>query len=582
MQREEKKRARSGVKVMAGLIGMIKPLLPFMFIAILMGCAGNLMATFITILGGFGIRQVLGLYQGMTLSHIFILIAVFAVLRGILRYAEQASNHYIAFKLLAQIRHKVFAALRRLCPAKLDGSEKGNLISIITSDIELLEVFYAHTISPIAIAILTSGFMVWFLGQIHPAAGTLAAVFYLIVGAVIPVVNGKRGAGNGRIYRDSFGKLNTVVLDNLYGLNEILQYGQQENRLREMNRQTERLEQKNRKLKMAENTQRIVTDGVILIAGVFMAAICGYLAEQGKVSVDQAMVAVIAMISSFGPTAAISALSNNLQHTLASGNRVLDILEEEPLVEDILDGSTVCEGDISCEHVSFAYESALTKEGQKGAQAEFTKEDKVEIQAEYKKSPNGVLENFDHVFAEHKIHGILGKSGCGKSTLLKLLMRFYETSEGDIRYGKTNVSEISTAALRSSISYVTQETFLFEDTIENNIKVAKENASREEVVAAAKKAALHEFILSLPDGYDTKLAELGDSVSGGERQRIGIARAFLHDGDMIFLDEPTSNIDSLNEGIILRSLDREKENKTILLVSHRKSTMAIADDVVAM
>lgn len=570
MQREEKKRARSGVKVMAGLIGMIKPLLPFMFIAILMGCVGNLMATFITILGGFGIRQVLGLYQGMTLSHIFILIAVFAVLRGILRYAEQASNHYIAFKLLAQIRHKVFAALRRLCPAKLDGSEKGNLISIITSDIELLEVFYAHTISPIAIAILTSGFMVWFLGQIHPAAGTLAAVFYLIVGAVIPVVNGKRGAGNGRIYRDSFGKLNTVVLDNLYGLDEILQYGQQENRLREMNRQTERLEQKNRKLKMAENIQRIVTDGVILIAGVFMAAICGYLAEQGKVSVDQAMVAVIAMISSFGPTAAISALSNNLQHTLASGNRVLDILEEEPLVEDILDGSTVCEGDISCNHISFAYADMQTKEG-----SPF-------IRSGSGKDSNLVLEDFDHMFAEHKIHGILGKSGCGKSTLLKLLMRFYETSGGEIRYGKTNVNEISTTALRSNISYVTQETFLFEDTIENNIKVAKENATREEVVAAAKKAALHEFILSLPDGYDTKLAELGDSVSGGERQRIGIARAFLHDGDMIFLDEPTSNIDSLNEGIILRSLDREKENKTILLVSHRKSTMAIADDVVAM
>ena len=554
MQREEKKRARSGVKVMAGLIGMIKPLLPFMFIAILMGCAGNLMATFITILGGFGIRQVLGLYQGMTLSHIFILIAVFAVLRGILRYAEQASNHYIAFKLLAQIRHKVFAALRRLCPAKLDGSEKGNLISIITSDIELLEVFYAHTISPIAIAILTSGFMVWFLGQIHPAAGTLAAVFYLIVGAVIPVVNGKRSAGNGRIYRDSFGKLNTVVLDNLYGLDEILQYGQQENR----------------KLKMAENTQRIVTDGVILIAGVLMAAICGYLAEQRKVSVDQAMVAVIAMISSFGPTAAISALSNNLQHTLASGNRVLDILEEEPLVEDILDGSTVCEGDISCNHVSFAYADMQTKEG-----SPF-------IRSGSGKDSNLVLEDFDHMFAEHKIHGILGKSGCGKSTLLKLLMRFYETSGGEIRYGKTNVNEISTTALRSNISYVTQETFLFEDTIENNIKVAKENATREEVVAAAKKAALHEFILSLPDGYDTKLAELGDSVSGGERQRIGIARAFLHDGDMIFLDEPTSNIDSLNEGIILRSLDQEKANKTILLVSHRKSTMAIVDDVVAM
>ena len=258
MQGKENKGARSGVKVMAGLIGMIRPMLPFMFVAILMGCAGNLMATFITILGGFGVRQVLGLYQGITLSHIFILIVVFAVLRGILRYAEQASNHYIAFKLLAQIRHKVFAALRKLCPAKLDGSEKGNLISIITSDIELLEVFYAHTISPIAIAILTSGFMVWFIGRLHPAAGALAAVFYLIVGAVIPVINGKHGAENGRIYRESFGKLNTVVLDNLYGMDEILQYGQQEKRLHEMNEQTEKLEQKNKKLRIHSALQQMV------------------------------------------------------------------------------------------------------------------------------------------------------------------------------------------------------------------------------------------------------------------------------------------------------------------------------------
>lgn len=562
MQREEKKEIRSGIKVMAGLIGMIRSMLPFMFVAILMGCAGNLMASFITILGGFGVLQVLGLYQGMTLSHIFILIGVFAVLRGILRYAEQASNHYIAFKLLAQIRHKVFAALRRLCPAKLDGSEKGNLISIITSDIELLEVFYAHTISPIVIAVLTSGFMVWFIGRLHPAAGLLAAVFYLIVGAVIPVVNGKCGAENGHIYRESFGKLNTVVLDNLYGLDEILQYGQQEKRLQEMNEQTEKLEQKNKKLKMAENTQRIATDGVILLAGVLMAALCGHFTAQGTMRVDEAMVAVIAIISSFGPTAALSALSNNLQHTLACGNRVLDILEEKPLVEDIFDGSTECVGDISCDHISFAYESAAEEENAG--------------------TSDKVLDNFDHVFTEHKIHGILGKSGCGKSTLLKLLMRFYETSAGNIRYGKTDVNEIATAALRDNISYVTQETFLFEDTIENNIKVAKEDATREEVIAAAKKAALHEFILSLPDGYDTKLAEAGDSVSGGERQRIGIARAFLHDADMIFLDEPTSNIDSLNEGIILRSLEQEKENKTILLVSHRRSTMAIADDIVAM
>lgn len=554
MQKTVKKaeKGRSGFAVMAGLIGMIRPLLPVMTLAILMGCIGNLMASFLTVLGGYGLLAAAGFFSG-SLKTAFGLIIVFAVLRGVLRYAEQASNHYIAFKLLAQIRHKVFAALRRLCPAKLDGSEKGNLISVITSDIELLEVFYAHTISPIAIAVLTSGFMVWFIGRLHPALGVLAAVCYLLVGAVIPIWNGKRGGDSGQRYRDSFGALNTVVLDNLYGLDEILQYGQQEQRLSEMRERTGALEEENRTLKNGETAQRVATDGVILFAGVLMAAAAAGLAGRGVLLPGEAVIAVIAMMSSFGPAAALSALSNNLHHTLASGNRVLSILEEEPLVEDVTDGAGQFGGDIVCDGVSFSYDRQ--KE---------------------------VLSNFSRTFAENKIHGILGKSGCGKSTLLKLLMRFYETDAGSIRYGDTPVGEIRTAALRQRVSYVTQETFLFGDTIENNIKVAKEDAGRDEVIAAAKKAAIHEFIMSLPNGYDTKLAELGDSVSGGERQRIGLARAFLHDGSMIFLDEPTSNIDSLNEGIILRSLEREKQNKTILLVSHRKSTMGIVDDMAVM
>lgn len=550
----QKKKSRSGFAVMAGLIGMIKPLLGIMLLAILMGCAGNLAATFITVLGGYGLLSVMGIYDGMTLFVIFVLLIVLAVARGILRYAEQASNHYIAFKLLARIRHKVFAALRRLCPVKLDGSEKGNLISIITSDIELLEVFYAHTISPIAIAAITSAFMTVFIGKLHPIAGALAAVFYLVVGLVIPLVNGRRGREDGRTYRNSFGDLNTCVLDNLYGLEEILQYGQEETRLAAMQEKSRQLEEINEKLKRKENSQRVATDGEILLAGVLLAAVAGSLVSAGSMSGPDAMIAVIALMSSFGPTAALSALSNNLQHTLASGNRVLDILEEEPVVEDVTEGQGVCVGDIRCENVGFSY----TEEGY------------------------GVLENFNADFTEHGIHGILGKSGCGKSTLLKLLMRFYETEGGSIYYGKENVNHINTTALRNNISYVTQETFLFHDTIWNNIKVAKEDATREEVIAAAKKASIHDFIMTLPDGYDTKLAELGDSVSGGEKQRIGIARAFLHDGKMIFLDEPTSNIDSLNEGIILKSLGEEKADKTILLVSHRKSTMGICDDMLAM
>ena len=543
------KKNRSGFAVMAGLIGMIKPMLGIMFLAVIMGCIGNLMATFITVLGGYGLLTVTGYYGKMSLALIITLMAVFAILRGVLRYAEQACNHFIAFKLLARIRHQVFAALRKLAPAKLDGSEKGNLISIITSDIELLEVFYAHTISPIAIAVITSVVMCVYLGSMSAWFAVIAVCFYVFVGVVIPLWNGKRGSTYGKNYRDSFGKLNATVLDNLYGLEETIQYEKQRERMKVMSEQTDALERVNRTLKNQEKTQRILTDWVILASGVVMACAGSYLTERGAIAGYQAVTAVIAMMSSFGPTAALSALSNNLNQTLACGNRVLNLLEEEPAVCDVEVGTEFVSGDITCGQVDFSYG----------------------------KEP--ILSDFTQVFAKNKIHGILGKSGCGKSTLLKLLMRFYETDGGNIRYGVDNVNAINTESLRKHIAYVTQETFLFHDTIENNIKVAKADATREEVIEAAKKASVHEFICSLPNGYETNVAELGSSLSGGERQRIGIARAFLHDCEVIFLDEPTSNIDSLNEGMILKSLQAEKEEKTILLVSHRRSTMGIADEM---
>lgn len=542
-------RNRSGFAVMAGLIGMIKPMLGIMLLAVLMGCIGNLMATFITVLGGYGLLTVTGYYGKMSLTLIITLMAVFAVLRGVLRYAEQACNHFIAFKLLARIRHQVFTALRKLSPAKLDGSEKGNLISIITSDIELLEVFYAHTISPIAITFITSVVMCIYLGSMSVVFAVIAFCLYLIVGVLIPLWNGRRGSAYGKNYRDSFGKLNTTVLDNLYGLEETIQYERQGERMKVMSEQTDALERVNRTLKNQEKTQRILTDWVILASGVVMACAGSYLTERAAIAGYQAVTAVIAMMSSFGPTAALSALSNNLNQTLACGNRVLNLLEEEPAVCDVEVGTEFVSGDITCEQVDFSYG----------------------------KEP--ILSDFTQVFAKNKIHGILGKSGCGKSTLLKLLMRFYETDGGNIRYGVDNVNAINTESLRKHIAYVTQETFLFHDTIENNIKVARADATREEVIGAAKKASVHEFICSLPNGYETNVAELGSSLSGGERQRIGIARAFLHDCEVILLDEPTSNIDSLNEGMILKSLQAEKEEKTILLVSHRRSTMGIADEM---
>lgn len=554
-KRNEQKK-RNAIGVMAGLIGMVRPLLGIMLVAVIMGCIGNLMATFITVLGAFGIGRLGGFFSEVKISVIFVLMIVCALLRGVLRYAEQASNHYIAFKLLARIRHMVFASLRRLAPAKLEGSEKGNLISIITSDIELLEVFYAHTISPIAIAVITSLFMSAFVGHFDWRLGVYAVICYGIVGALIPMMNSHFGQKYGRKYREHYGRLNTTVLDNLYGLDEILQFQQQESRTEKMNVRTRKLEGINRILKRQEAAQKIINDTVILAAGVVMLFLAGTMAARGQISPAEALVCTVSLMSSFGPVAALSALSNNLNQTLASGNRVLNLLEEEPVAEDIKSDVKVPNGDMLAENITFSYDNS-----ERG---------KAEL----------ILDGFTASFQENRITGILGKSGCGKSTLLKLFMRFFETNSGAVCYGNTNVNEIDTASLRKSISYVTQETFLFSDTIENNIRIAKEDASREEVIEAAKKASIHDFIASLPKGYDTMLKELGESVSGGEKQRIGIARAFLHDAKIILLDEPTSNIDSLNEGMILRSLDHEKEGKTIILVSHRKSTMGIADNIV--
>lgn len=553
-----------GSSLILSLLKLVKPLVWVMIIAIVMGTIGNLVAIFIPILGGYGLLHVLNLSNGLSIPVIVTFLILFAVLRGILRYAEQLCNHLIAFKLLARIRHLVFAAFRKLAPAKLDGKDKGNLLAVLTSDIELLEVFYAHTISPVAIAILTSMVMILFLGNFSPWLALTAGIFYILVGVVVPLLNGRSGKELGKQYRETFGGLNTVVLDNLYGLDEIKQYGQQANRFEKMQKETNHLFLFSRKLKTEETKQKIMTDTVILSGGIVMLLVSFWLIDNQEIDFATAIISVIAMVSSFGPTAALSALSNNLNQTFASARRVLDILEEEPVVEEITQGEFFDKGDITCNQISFKYP------------------DESGVQAAEDEKVKGILKDFTVKFEKNKIYGIHGTSGCGKSTLLKLLMRFYEVKEGEIKYGSNGVNYITTKELRNHISYVTQDTFLFQDTIENNLKIAKVDATMEEMVEAAKKASIHDFIMSLPEGYQTKLLELGDSVSGGERQRIGIARAFLHGSDILLLDEPTSNIDSLNEGILLKSLKEERAGKTIVFVSHRKSTMGIADEWIGM
>lgn len=556
-----KKERRSGIRIMAQLIGLVKPLLHIMMAAIILGVLGYLCAILLTILAGQAVLKGSG-------QRLFLLMGILAVFRGILHYAEQYCNHFIAFKLLAIIRHKVFAALRKLCPAKLEGRDKGNLISIITTDIELLEVFYAHTISPIAIAFLTSLIMVIFIGSYHILAGIFALTAYVVVGAVIPLWNGKRGGNRGMEFRTGFGELNSFVLDSLRGLDETIQYGQGEKREQEMEERSVRLGNLQKGLSRLEGAQRSFTTLAILFFSFGMLFFTLYLGRQGELDFGGILTCTIAMMGSFGPVTALSSLSNNLNQTLASGERVLSILEEEPLVEEIPEN--ISSGALQGADKREAHPAAFAFTGARAEQVTFAYEDEV------------ILRDYSLEMPQGKIIGIHGASGSGKSTLLKLLMRFWDVDQGAVKLSETDVRQIPTVQLRNTESYVTQETHLFHDSIANNIAIGKPGASREEIIEAAKKASIHDFIMILPKGYETEVGELGDTLSGGEKQRIGVARAFLHDGPFLLLDEPTSNLDSLNEGIILKSLKDSCQEKTVVLVSHRKSTMNLADKVYTM
>ncbi len=540
---------RSGFNVMSDLIGLVKPLTGFMMLAIIMGLIGHLCASFITIFGGYAVLNLLGFMIPLKLTSLFIFISVMAVLRAVLRYAEQTFNHFIAFKLLTLIRDKVFQALRRLCPAKLDGKEKGNLISVITSDIELLEVFYAHTISPVAIAVLFSLILTLFIGRYHWSLGLIAFCSYLVVGLVIPIVVSRISGDDAIRFRNRSGALSSFVLDSLRGLSETQQYGQGEKRLDDMNLRTDELSKDEERMKRIAGRNVGFTNAVILFFDLTLLMVSISLYQKGLISFEGVLISTLSLMSSFGPVVALANLGSTLQNTFACGNRVLDILEESPVVEEIFGQSDIDFSGASAEKLSFSYNDEL------------------------------ILDDINIDIPKNQIVGIVGRSGSGKSTLLKLFMRFWQVNQGKIRISGRNVDEINTSNLRTMQSLVTQETHLFHDSIKNNLRIAKLNADDEEITLACKKASVHDFIMTLPKGYDTPVGELGDTLSGGERQRLGLARAFLHNSPFMLLDEPTSNLDSLNEAVILRSLRQEGHDKTVVLVSHRDSTMRIADKV---
>lgn len=540
---------QSGFRIMTRLIKVLKPLAPIMMITISFGVLGFLAAIAITSFGMIATATALNINMGVSIKTCISIIIACGVLRGVLRYIEQYSGHFIAFTILAILRDKVFKALRKLSPAKLESKEKGNLISVITSDIELLEVFYAHTVAPIAIAIITSIIMTAILYNINPVYGAVSALFYIVVGYLIPVISSKFGKEAGMEYRQEFAKTNSHLLESLKGIKEILLFEEGQNRLNQINKNSDILDEKMAGIKKHEGIIRAFTDVTIMIAILTFLFISINLYNEGSINIGQGLVAIVILSSSFGPVVALSNLSNSLVQTFACAQRLFDILDEVPAVEEV-DGDIELESsNINIENVNFAY---------KDRDENLLKDINLEIK------PGDKI-------------GILGESGCGKSTFLKLLMRFWDVNEGSISLDNKNIKTMPTKTLRRSQSLVTQETFLFNDSIENNIKIGKKDATEEEVIAACKKASIHEFIKTLPQGYKTNSGELGSNFSSGEKQRIGIARAFLHDADILILDEPTSNLDTLNEAEILKSINNECKDKSIVMVSHRKSSVSICD-----
>ncbi|AGN23994.1 ABC transporter ATP-binding protein [Erysipelothrix rhusiopathiae] len=531
---------RTGLSIMRSLVGFVRPLYFPMTGAITLGVLGHFAAIGIPYLSA---RIVVEIIKNNSITFLMIILVGCGLLRGVFRYGEQALNHFIAFKLLAHIRHEVFAKLRSLAPAKLETKDRGNLIAMITNDVELLEVFYAHTISPIIIAVIISSTVIT---TIALKAGTLALISVtalVLVGVIVPIITSKIGNELGLEIRNDLGDLNTNVLDSIRGIEELEQYQNSQRTMDLLKQRTHDLNEKQDILNRYQSMMRLLVDLIIMMSGFA-------LLYFGRTLDFNILLLVFTLhMSSFGPVIALSNLSGDLYHTLASGQRILDLLDEKPQVNEVWDGTNEAFEEASVRDVTFSYDNEI------------------------------ILDEINMTITKNKIIALTGESGAGKSTILKLLMRFWDVNEGSVNINDQDIKSVTTRHLRSIESMMSQDTDIFKDTIKNNIAFVKPDASDEEIYEAAQHASVHDFIMSLSLGYDTMMEELGSNLSSGERQRIGLARIFLHGGDLILLDEPTSNLDSLNEAIILKSIVEYKHNKTIVIVSHRASTLKIADEV---
>ena len=551
MSTQKKTLRRSGAKIMASLILLLGSLSYIMILAVINGSVGFVCAMGVTVFGAVGVAKALGEAIALSYGWIIGLTIGCGVLRGLLRYFEQYSNHYIAFRLLAVLRDKIFGALRVLCPAKLESKQKGSIIAMITSDIETLEVFYAHTISPICIAVLVSAAVFLFVGFVSSwYLALVALVGFLTIGIVVPLISSGKLKESGVKYRAEFASFSAYFLDSIKGIKDIVLNNAGEEREKEVNRRSDGLLKETKKMKHNITCAGSAIELMVSVFVLITLAVGILLVKKDMLPLGRMIIGMVTVFSSFGPVIAVGSLPGNLTQTFASGDRVLNLLAEKPAVEAVKSGKDFDYEKLDVKDLSFSYDG----------QTEVLKD--IKMHAE-----------------KGEIIGIVGESGCGKSTFLKLLLRFWERSGGEINYDDIDIDKINTNSLLKNVTMVSQSTYLFEETIEDNLRIAKPYATREEIENACKMASIHDFIMTLPDGYKTQVGALGDNLSAGEKQRIGLARAFLRGSELILLDEPTSNVDSINEGIILKALKEQKNKKSIILVSHRESTMAIADRI---
>ena len=542
---------RERKELLIDLLNLVKPLSIQMFFAVSFGLLGHVFATLIPGLGACYFGKI---YIGeiINLKTVFIILITLAILRSLFKYTEQLFNHYVAFKTLAIIRDLVFKSLRRLCPAKMDTKNKGQLISIITADIELLEVFYAHTISPVLIAFFHTLIFFIILYKIHWKYALCLLVFHIVLGIIIPTLTQKVGERLGDNQRRNLSNLNLSILESLKGIKEVINFSMQDERMMEVDSLTRDLNKSSKKLSNNMGNNFATSSTIILIANIVFILVGARLYMNGEVNFLNLIFPISIFISSFGPTSALASLGNNLVLTFACGKRVMSLLREAPAVDEVINKNEVSYDKIDLTDVEFSY-------------------DETEL-----------IKDFNLSTKLDKVVGLEGKSGCGKSTVLKLIMRFFDPKEGEISLNEINLKDINSVNLRNNISYVAQESHLFKGTIRENLLVANETATEIDLIEATKKANIYDFIMSLDRGFDTEIVKDKALLSTGEIQRLALARMFLRNSKLYILDEPTANIDAYNEGIILKSLYEEKDDKTIFISSHRKSTLRICDEVINM